>query len=64
VVLKFNSLRPDPGFLNNGRNSLSITVVLTLADARKRSKALLKDIATERGKARPAAAHKPSARKA
>jgi hypothetical protein len=38
--------------------------VMTLADARKRSKALLKDIAAERGKARPAAAVKPSARKA
>lgn len=38
--------------------------VLSLSEARKRSKELLKDIATGRGKARPAAARKPTARKA
>lgn len=38
--------------------------VLSLAEARKRSKDLLKDIATGRGKARPAAARKPTVRKA
>jgi ribosomal protein S17 len=38
--------------------------VLTLAEARKRSKTLLKEIAAERSSARPASAVKPSARKA
>jgi len=38
--------------------------VISLSEARKRSKDLLKDIATGRGKARPAAARKPTARKA
>lgn len=38
--------------------------VLSLSEARKRSKDLLKDIATGRGKERPAAARKPTARKA
>lgn len=38
--------------------------VFSLSEARKRSKELMKDIATGRGKARPAAARKPTARKA
>jgi hypothetical protein len=38
--------------------------VLSLSEARKRSTELLNDIATGRGKARPAAARKPTARKA
>lgn len=38
--------------------------VLSLSEARKRSKDLLKDISTGRGKERPAAARKPTARKA
>ena len=38
--------------------------VLSLSEARKRSKDLLKDIAAGRGKARPAAARRPTARKA
>jgi tellurite resistance protein len=44
--------------------AISKADVLSLSEARKRSKDLLKDIAAGRGKARPAAARRPTARKA